>query len=591
MKGNIGYSIFFVLAFGVAWAAFWFAPKSKEKLKGSVWLVLSFLFTLFAGGLVAGVVGLSTVKMNIFTMGIVYLVIGIVVTVLFVRKDRYQRYVWDKFDIAVMVFLTFVSIILYWRVYGTHMAFVFKNSDGAVHIGNALYLVRNQKLSGMYFSSLYAAEWIEVFMPWLKNIELWRGFVLADASMLLLEIWVFFILIRGRMKGRLGKIVGVLACLFYVGGYPLLSYLSNFYYWGISVMIMGVILYLLGQFEKKVMDRRWTIFFLMLCNGCLFLTYMLITPVVWIASAAAIFVIVRREGRVIQWKNIALGLQLYLFPCVMGLYYCYFQWMVKSGTGVAGTLATNGGIYSELYYDFLWFLPAVLFGLIRSIKRKHLELEDIFFWVFLATLVVLLAGCYYGKVSPYYYYKFYYPMWMICWCIAVRGIQEMITGQGTATVVYLMMVGFLGLLSVSGMEKKILSSPYATATISPWYRSDDVFRIYWTNKENWSPASYYDEGLLELCDYIMGQENCCSWLLADAPVYYYAYMFNALSAQDTSPVYGWVYPFDVVRTELESGNCDYLILLHGTEIYEENREYFEKYEIVYENNLGYVIAL
>ena len=89
----------------------------------------------------------------------------------------------------------------------------------------------------------------------------------------------------------------------------------------------------------------------------------------------------------------------------------------------------------------------------------------------------------------------------------------------------------------------------------------------------------------------MDQEGQPSWILADAPTYHYAYMFNSLTGQDASPVYGWMYPFEDIREKMESGAADYMILLYGTGIYEENREYLNTYEMVIENGLGCVIAL
>lgn len=206
MEGNIGYSLFLGVAFVAAWGAFWLLPKSKEQLQGSIWLVLSFLMTLFAEGVIAGILGLLSIRINILTMGIIYLMLCILIIItMIIQKRGCQKYLWNKFDIIAMGLLAIVVAGIYLHVYGTHMAFVFKNSDGAVHFGNAMCLVRNQSLLGMYFSSLYAAGWIEFLMPWLKAVELWRGFVIADSLMLLLEGWVFFILIRSLLKGKCGN--------------------------------------------------------------------------------------------------------------------------------------------------------------------------------------------------------------------------------------------------------------------------------------------------------------------------------------------------------------------------------------------------
>lgn len=592
MQGNIEISIFYCLSMIIAFGLIMAFPKSKKKINGTSWIVISLLALWCIQAILAGIVSIFGVKINILTLGIMLICLSVGMLLYIYKKREIQKYQWYKYDILAMLVIAAVVGVIFLKIYGFGIGFVFKNSDGAVHLGNALSLVRGETVFGMYFASLFSAAIIEVFQPFLKITEYYKAFVLADGAALLLEALMFFILIRDYLKNKWTKMIGVGAGILYLCGYPLMSYLSNFYYWGIAVMIMGLFLLSVRYFKSGEIERRWSVWLMMFAGSGVFLCYMLITPVVYIASFLALSSILRKEGKFFTLTNVKTALQIYLLPCLLGLYYCYFQWLWQSGTEVAGTLATNGGIYSELYVNFLWLMPLALYMLLKGIKKRNVDENMIFLLTFIFFVVILFFACYIGKISPYYYYKFYYPLWMLLWIAAVQGACHIWEEQKEILISGLVVVAFVFGLFGLRLEEKIMQGGNATSYITPANRSNELLSIYWHNLQCWSPVSLYDARILELCDFVLEDEQEReAWLIADIGTYYYTYMFDSITGQNSSPVYGWYYSIDEIKDTVMQGEEKYILVLYQSEIYQENQEFFESFHKKMENELGCVLEV
>ena len=85
MQATILGSVLFILGVLLAYAGVFFYKKSEKTLDLFTWLVLTFIIVMCMGTLGAGVLQLVKIPVNIISVGILYLLIGGVLTFLIVK--------------------------------------------------------------------------------------------------------------------------------------------------------------------------------------------------------------------------------------------------------------------------------------------------------------------------------------------------------------------------------------------------------------------------------------------------------------------------------------------------------------------------
>lgn len=582
-------TVFFVFSFLLAFASLFLTRKSEKELNATSWLLLSLLAVICMGSIVAGIAGLLPIPINLLTMSIIYLVIGLGFLIPLLLKKRIQKYKWNLYDILCMIAFALLAYAIRRVIFGDY-CFVFKNSDAAVHFENAMHIVRRHKLTGMYFASLYTGTMIEIFQPFVSELNYYKIFILADNLALMAELMFFFVLIRDYLDKKWKKALGLVLCMFYLGGYPMVSYVQHFFYWGICAMLVGFVLLMVRYYRTKEIDRRWSIFFLMLGCAGVFLCYMLFAPITYIATFLSLVVIAKQEGKVFTWGNVGLALKIFLFPCVIGLYYCYFQWFFKNGISVSGVMQSDGGTYAELYINFVLMLPLLVYWVIRRIKEKEITENLVFFLSFVIFILAAFVLVYIGKFSTYYYYKLYYLLWLMSFVVILLACIELAKRQWEMLVSMGILVGFLGIMYSANLDERIL----AKTTLTQSNHSQQFFDVYHFNRLRFGVATLYDDRLLDLCEYTIEdtrEKREKIPLLADLDTYGYAYWYDAITGQHSYKYYGWCYQFAEIQERIDRGACDYLVVLNFSDIYVDNKEYFDSFDKVMENEIGFIISV
>lgn len=581
-------TVFFVLSFLLAFVCLFLTKKSEKVLNATSWLLLSLLAVICMGFVVAGIIGLLPVPINLLTMSIIYLVIGLGFLIPLLLKKRIQKYRWNIYDILCIIAFALLAYVIRRVIFGDY-CFVFKNSDAAVHFENAMHIVRKQKLSGMYFGSLYTGIMIEIFQPFVSELNYYKVFILADSLALMAELMFFFVLIRDYLDKKWKKALGLILCMFYLGGYPMVSYVQHFFYWGICAMLVGFVLLMVRYYRTKEIDRRWSVLFLMLGCAGVFLCYMLFVPMTYIATFLSLVVIAKQEGKVFTWRNVGLAFRIFLLPCVIGLYYCYFQWFFKSGMSVSGVMQSDGGTYAELYINFVLMFPLLVYWVIRRIKEKEITENLVFFLSFIVFILGAFVLVYIGKFSTYYYYKLYYLLWLMCFVVILLACIELAKRQWEMLVSLGVLVGFLGIMYSGKLDEKIMEK----TTLTQSNHSQQFFDVYHFNRLRFGIATLYDDRLLDFCEYTIenreGKRKKMP-LLADMDTYGYAYWYDAITGQHSFKYYGWCHKFTEIQEKIDSGACDYMVVLNFSDIYMNNKEYFDSFDRVMENEIGFIIS-
>lgn len=587
-------TILYPLAFFACVCGVYQYRKSCKVLSGFVWLILSYLISMCMGTMIAGLLSPLHIPINIYTMGIVYLLLAVGIFYLIKKQGTKQQYTWEKFDIIVIVLVTIAVGAICLEIFGPQLSYCYYNSDAGLHLKEATAIVRSQKVTNMFFLHLQNAMLIEMIQPFVRIADWYKGYVLGDCLFLWVETLFFVALIRRFAKTTASKVFAVFLTVCYFMGYPFFSFYYSFGYWAVGSMMVGFLVITLRLYEEAEVERKYTIFMLMLgCFGVI-TSYMLFAPVTYVAVLVYLMIVAKREGKVFTGRNVLLGCKVFLLPGFMGLYYCFYGFFVSSGTKISDALGNAGGIYTEWYMDFFWTIFPVLFALVHTLKKKRLTPDAVFFAAFFCFTGVMLVLTLTHRVSTYYYYKTYYPLWMFCWVLTARAVALMLQQAKETLIAYCSMVAMFVILCFGKIEYRVVTS---TENITGALHSPAFFTLF---QYDWSFIAREHVGLedyvFDLFQYVadnLSEEKMVP-LMTEETDYGQTYLYEGASGYDFPDFYEWRHTKKELKQAYYDWDVHYTVLMKGTQFEAEHGEKVLNREgttILFENEAGYVLHL
>ena len=536
----------------------------------------------------------SGVPVNIYSMGMLYTALAAGIFFLIKKEGMKQEYVWKKYDFLVIGIVTVAVGAICLEIFSPQLWYCFYNSDAGLHLKEATDIVRSQEVTKMYFVHLQNAMLVEVIQPFVRIADWYKGYIIGECLFLWFETLFFLAFIRRFTKTKLSKVFGIVITIAYFMGYPFFSFYYSFGYWAVGSMMVGFLVMALRIYEEAKVERRYSICMLMLgCFGVM-TSYMLFAPITFIAVFVYLMIVAKREGKIFTLKNVILALKVFLIPTIMGIGYCFIGFFVKSGTSITGALGNQGGIYTEWYMDFFWTIFPVLFILVRTLRKKRFTPDAVFFGAYLGFTGVMLFLTLTHHVSTYYYYKTYYPLWMLCWVLTMRAVAVMLQEAKESLLAYIAMVAMFIVLCFGKIEYRVVTS---TENITGALHSPAFFTLF---QHNWSFISRGHQGLdtsvFDLFQYVaenLSEEKMVP-LMTETNDYGQTYLYEGSSAYDFPDFYEWRHEDAELIQAYYDWDVHYTVLMKGTQFEAEHGEETLNHEavsIVFENEAGYVLHL
>lgn len=592
LHGTIFGTICYPAAFIFCVVGVYLFRKSSKPMNGFLWAVLSFIITTCMGSIIAGLISPLHIPINVYTMAVIYLILGGLFWYLRKRENMRQEYVWKKFDLIAIGLVTVAIVAISLKIFSPSLDYCYYNSDAGLHLKEATAIVRSQKVTNMYFLHLQNAMIIELIQPFVRIADWYKGYVFADCFFLWIETLFFVALIRRFAKTNLSKVFALVITVAYFMGYPFFSFYYSFGYWAMGSMMVGFLVIALRLYEEAEVERKYTIFMLMLgCFGVM-TSYMLFAPVTFVAVFVYLMIVAKREGKLFTKKNILLALKVFLLPTLLGLYYCLYGFFISSGTSISGALGNQGGIYTELYMDFFWTILPVLFVLVYTVKKKRLTPDVVFFCAFFCFTGAMLFLTLTHHVSTYYYYKTYYPLWMLCWVLTARAVALMLQEAKEMLVAYCMMIAMFAVLCFGKIEYRIVTS---TEKITGAMHSPAFFTLF---QYDWSFITRGHEGLdesfMDLYQYVadnLSEEKMVP-LMTETNDYGATYFYEGVSGYDFPDFYEWRHTDEELEQAYYDWDVHYAVMLKGSQFEQEHGEETLEHKgvsILFENEAGYIL--
>lgn len=590
MQATVLGSVFFIVGFLLAYVGIFRFKKSEKTLDLFTWLILTFIIVICVGSLGAGLLQIIHIPINIISVGVILLSVGGVFTFFEVKNKEKQKYQLDKWDIvyAVLSFIFIGYICGSW--FTKNLDLLYWNSDAAVHYKNAMDVLRHQEVTNMYFAPLLNALVMEVCLPVVKEVFLFKVYILVDSFMFFFETLFFFVFVKDYIKTRWMKIGVIAVAYLYVWGFPMNSFILSFFYWAIGVMLIGFLLMMVRYYFNGEIKRNFAIICMMLTCATIPVTYMLFGPIAFIALFVALMAMGTREHKLFSKENVVLALKVFVVPTILAIYYCYFDYLRNMDIGAGEILQIKGGSYKELWIDFIWTAPFVIYMLIQYIKKKTIDENMIFTFVFGATQVVLICLAYKGYASSYYSSKFYFPLWFLFFGIMVQAIDEMWKNDRSMFITIAVMFVGIGTLKYGAIEERIV---IYGGDITKEVRSNDFFHLYDYNSEGLQQRTYqFTSGQFEIAECVMEELSDTT----DKPIpsitnihnYATCYWYQGITGEDNTTFFGWEYSMEELKDKIAAREVDYFVIFKGSQIYIDNKKYFDSFERVLENADGFI---
>lgn len=592
MNGTIGASIFYVLTYLILFSGFFIYKKTEKDEAGVTWLVMTAVLSECFVVFVAGVINLIHIPLHMVSLGIPNLAAGAFFWWKIKMTGEKQSYKWNAYDaVFAVLLLIVVGYIAHVRFGFPELHWCYKAVDPAAHYREAMEFVSWQTVSRMFFAQLINGIFIEILSPLCRYDYYYQWFVLSDILQLILCGAVFYAVVKRWCKDHFTHIAAIVASFFFLLGFPLNSTLYGFTYLIMGIYVVGALIFLTDIFLQDELKDKWlSILLLMLACHAIFQCYALFMPMTYLSIGLAFLLKQKRAGKLISLDTLKTGLEIFLLPVVLGFVYTYMDVFVNDNVTVGGALSAEGGIYRDLYSNFLFFLPIAAVGYFYLIKKKKntfLTWMTPLFGAF--TLGMFIASYKTGKVSTYYFFKNYYLLWLLVFALVVLGFSEMAKDGRRVSCYFMCSWAFVAMMFLTGLESKIEQK-------NNWFVLDHKSQHYndllCFNRDALYDQRTYSQGKMDLIHYVYGELILGEKTDRTVPALMYyeeKYLYEAMTDQRLDDFEFWhgderyaAFLEDIVT------DADYVMVYYDVGAYEEHQDYFDSLERVYETDAGFV---
>ena len=394
--------------------------KSEEKLNIIKYVIITIASILSYNLIVCFLLSIVKLQINIQLLSIIE-IIPIVLAHIKVFKDKgVQKYFFDSKDIIFIVIIFLIAIPIIWHTYEGFDAISYRSGDGGTHFTASMMCYKSGTifLNGLFeghMPQLYTNESIiyKALGPIVGEFNLYRLFLILDATIWICAIVIFYLLIKEKIKMTYGKFAIIcIASIIFALGYPLNSYITGFHYLqaGINYILLTALL-----IDENNIDKKWKILFLSLINIGVIFSYNLFAPLVYLAEFVYILIENYTKNKILINKHIVLECFWALFvPGILAILY-FVVFRSNNYSKIVTGLTNDGFIFKNKWSTIILFIPFSIFWLINTIKNKEYKSNYAFIFFICLTLYTITFYILYknGIISSYYYHKLYFLIWPI----------------------------------------------------------------------------------------------------------------------------------------------------------------------------------
>lgn len=439
--------------------------KTDKKQNILFWIILTMVLILAYNLLCGFVLLLVKLKTTLTTLSVINLIISAIMIRKICKDKQIQKYYIKIKDVIALLLLVVTIAIIGYKQYGFPFTVKYETTDPAIHFSAAKELYNEKTLKwncSMPGASLNTAILFDIFDFIVPEQDFYCLYIIFDLIILYLISAMFYIGIVNKEDSILKSIIAFIFSLLFVCGYPLNSMLFGFAYLSVGILMMTAIIFIVPYIKSKEINNIPLCIYMFILTFGLFFSYYFFAPVIYASIGLyMLFDMIKNRTKknilsIATKQNILKVTVILILPTIAGISYFVLPAILQSGDVAASHIGAEGYMYRDLYSNFIYLAPFVLFFCIDKIKnKKNCFLNIIFIVTVIFTIALLYMGLK-GKVSSYYYYKTYYLISILIMIISVKSIYKIMDNKlQVYAYSYLFIYLAIIIASLSGIDGKI----------------------------------------------------------------------------------------------------------------------------------------
>lgn len=436
-----------MIALGIAFILY---KKSEEKISFVKWLIITILTGISYNIAVAMFFGLLAIKLNLIVFSIINIGIAVALSFRGIKSKDFQKYYFSKLEILGLVIITVmfgVMLVKDMKIQNGDIVHIAIDSSihyrAAKHYADSLMAFINVEDKTFFdFNIMQTGAYVNdgLLMHVLHNIS--GGKITYPHIYEFFECLMVFMcglglygIVIEKINGKFGFVLSMAFYALYIYGYP-----YNSYFYGFSYLTVGLVttLAILGVvdllYAKEKFNKIFIIALIAVNSFGLIFSYCLFAPIVYAAICIYCFIKdLKTEEKsflkIFKPTTITVAIVLF-FIAVVGV--CYFvipAHFINGQEPVSDAIKNDGAIYDGLWKDEFYYAPFALlyaFTFVREMIKKDRKLEflDVFSILYVGFWGIMYIAMRKAIVSPYYFYKTYFVLWIIIFAITIKLINK-----------------------------------------------------------------------------------------------------------------------------------------------------------------------
>ena len=436
--------IFYCITVIAILAVFVLFKKSEEKINLINWCVIALVAYLAFNILVCMIFGCMNIRTDLLFLSITNLVVTAGLGFKIFKDKQIQKFEIRKQDILGVIVCVCVICHMAVSQYAPLAKSIANASvDACMHFSASVNFADEMKVlakidnnTGYNFKTMQTGAYINtgIFINIIRDVipafEDHVAFKLFEIGIMTLMVLTFYILISDRITSKKSFILSMVLLLLYAYAYPYTSLLHGFCYLSVAIVFITTLFYFAKHYTENEVSF-WVLLPLIVLMGVgIIFSYCLFVPAIFAFICLYVFVkdFDKKEEKSylkIFKKSTLLVTGLLLVVTILSIFYLVIPTFTDSDQNkLTDAIGFEGGIYKSLYQDFLFYIPFVAIFVYRAIKEKKMNFQTMALLLIGGQTLLMFTGVVFGIVSPYYYYKMNFILWILMVEIAVEVITD-----------------------------------------------------------------------------------------------------------------------------------------------------------------------
>lgn len=580
MAGALVYVISFI--FSVSMLVLF--PKKQDKVNFIVDGMFSYVTVLCVASFFAFLLNLIKVPITLFSMGGSFAAIGVIAAIGTAFKKSVQHHFLRKTDIISVLVLIFAVGAFALYIFTPYIHANYYNAvDPYEHFLYAVSILRSEKLSGMFFNSLYNGMFIGMFEWLLPQTWLYKAFIVSDIYHIILELLFFYavLLVAGTNKIKKYSPLGI--SLFYWCSFLMFSFIWGFVYWSMAIMLVEYIVILLKLYMEKRVPSKTLFGFIIVGLFAVAMCYIELAPGVALTVLMTVCYDYVHDKR-ISWNFKYLQYGILTLLALAGIAFAGYHYVFGS-RGMVFSAVLQMGEQQNIGLELVLMFPLVICILVKVVREKtKLTAFQVAYLthVIVQVIFTVLSICH--VISTYYLQKPFFVLFFLSIMVILEGCTKWTHKHIQCIGLYLVATLAFLVFSYDGKNSSTFSLQQSTIV-----QNLDVLSNY-----DFSEGALSDNDKLYLMQYAMEEmrkDGAVIPLIVSTPGKRGIGLWLDATYEDATVI--WLEDTNCTEEEMEKllkekEATHFMIFFDDLLYIYDLHDYFDSFEWVYRNDAGFI---